>query len=140
MRDLTPRTAIEDGGWDPRYAVLLALEIRGGVAGALVDGNGDGADISLDVYQQLSDGTWQEQSSSGGAGDSAVFCSSEMVGCYARSNPSQPILVEYGGCRYQVQPNAEGWWLFVAPAISDWEVPHVVGDASARRAPGDSSR
>ena len=38
-------SALRLGGWDPRYAVVLATSARDGVAAALVDTNGDGADV-----------------------------------------------------------------------------------------------
>lgn len=68
MGDLDERTVIDAGGWDGRYAVVRAVATLGDRAAAVIDANGDGADINLEFYERAGDG-WQECSSGGGAGD-----------------------------------------------------------------------
>lgn len=67
MDDLDPSTALEQGGWDPRYAVVLDVATVGDHAAALVDTNGDGADVNVDVYRRAADGGWEEVASGNGS-------------------------------------------------------------------------
>jgi hypothetical protein len=68
MSDLDERTVIEGGGWDGRFAVVRAVKTLGDRAAAVIDANGDGADINLEYFKRV-DGQWQLGSSGGGAGD-----------------------------------------------------------------------
>lgn len=54
-----------EGGWDLRYAEVLAIGTAGRFGLALVDTNGDGREIN-DVLFRLAPEGWQEGSSSGG--------------------------------------------------------------------------
>ncbi|MDP9820645.1 hypothetical protein J2S59_000454 [Nocardioides massiliensis] len=67
MTDFDARTAIEIGGWDPRYARVIDLQVDGDTAAALVDANGDGADLNVDVYFRGRDGQWAEVASGNGS-------------------------------------------------------------------------
>jgi len=64
VKELDGRLVLSAGGWDPRYAVTLAVASHGDVGAALIDTNGDEADIDLDVYERDADGVWQEAASS----------------------------------------------------------------------------
>jgi len=55
------------GGWDPRYARVLDVRVEGNFAGALVDTNGDGADVNVDVYLRDPDGQWAAIASGNGS-------------------------------------------------------------------------
>lgn len=68
MGDLEEGTVIDAGGWDSRFAVVRAIRTLGDRAAAVVDANGDGADINLEHYRRA-DGVWHLCSSGGGAGD-----------------------------------------------------------------------
>ncbi len=123
MSDLDHTAALGLGGWDPRYAVVLAAASRDGVAAALVDTNGDGADIDLDQYEQRLDGRWVEVSS-GNCDDTGSFWTGFMGVAWGRADPMTTIRVDYQGARYAVQSSDRGWWMFVAPSHSN-DVPHV---------------
>lgn len=56
MTDFDAETAMTVGGWDPRYVRVLDVQVDGDVAAALVNANGDGADISIDIYVRSPDG------------------------------------------------------------------------------------
>jgi hypothetical protein len=58
-------TIIRTGGWHPRYARVLLVEHEGERALALVDGNGDGAELELEYWFRDADGAWQGGSTSG---------------------------------------------------------------------------
>ncbi|WP_193608547.1 hypothetical protein [Nocardioides lijunqiniae] len=68
MSDLDERTVIEAGGWDGRYAVVRAVGTLGDHGAAVIDANGDGADINLEHFRRV-DGEWVATSSTGGPGD-----------------------------------------------------------------------
>ena len=93
--------AVQAGGWDPRYAVVLAVASRGDVAAALIDTNGDGADIDLDEYASDADGLWDE-AISGSAGAGGSSWSQRVVAIWGRAEPAASIEVEYRG--------VESWW------------------------------
>jgi hypothetical protein len=61
VKDLDAEGALRAGGWDPRYARVLAITARDDVAAVLVDSNGDGVDVDLDQQVREPDGTWQER-------------------------------------------------------------------------------
>lgn len=68
MSDLDEGTVIEVGGWDERFAVVRAVSTLGDRAAALVDANGDGADMNLEHFRRA-DEAWELCSSGGGGGD-----------------------------------------------------------------------
>ncbi len=47
------------GGWDRRYARVLDVGVQGDVAAALVDVQGDGRELNVDVYTRQLDGGWE---------------------------------------------------------------------------------
>lgn len=57
------------GGWDRRYARVLDVQVDGDVAAALVDSNGDGADLNIDVYQRGPGSEWTIIASGNGSLD-----------------------------------------------------------------------
>lgn len=67
VTDFDSETAVRVGGWDHRYARVLDVQVQGNVAAALVDANGDGADLSVDVYVRQPDGDWGEVASGNGS-------------------------------------------------------------------------
>ncbi len=68
MSDLDEGTVVEVGGWDDRFAVVRAVRTLGDRAAALVDANGDGADVNLEHFRRA-DEAWELCSSVGGGGD-----------------------------------------------------------------------
>jgi hypothetical protein len=60
MTDFDAGTVMKVGGWDPRYARVIDVQVDGDAAAALVDPNGDGADLNVDVYLRGGDGEWAE--------------------------------------------------------------------------------
>ena len=118
MTEINADWAVQAGGWDPLYAVVLAVATRGDIAAALIDTNGDGADIDLDQYGRDADGQWNE-GNSGSAGDSGSSWSQRMVAIWGQAGPGATIEIEYAGHRDFVVTSEAGWWLFVAPSTSD---------------------
>lgn len=118
MEELNAESAISAGGWDARYAVTLAAASHGGLAAALIDTNGDQADIDLDEYERDPDGHWHEIGS-GSAGDSGASWSPRMAATWGRAEPGVQIEIEYLGHRHPVVASRSGWWLFVGPATDN---------------------
>lgn len=117
MTGFDDKAALRLGGWDPRYAVVLATDARDGVAAALVDTNGDRADVDLDQYEQAADGRWIEVSS-GNCGESGAFATGFMALAWGRTDPGVAVRVEYQAATYAVAATDQGWWMFVIPSRS----------------------
>ena len=64
---LSAETAIRLGGWDSRYAQVLDMQVKETAAAALVDTNGDGTDVNVDLYVRGPDGSWQGVASGNGS-------------------------------------------------------------------------
>ncbi len=127
VRDLNPTSASMAGGWDPRWAKVLAVETDddAGAGAAIVDTNGDGADINIDRYTRAPGGDW-EPGPSGNIGDKG-WCRWETgVACWGRTTPGRTVQIEYAGARHQVTTASSGWWLFVTShADSTSEPRHI---------------
>lgn len=67
MSDFDAEAAIRLGGWDSRWARVLDVQVNDNAAAALVDTNGDGEDINVDLYVRAPDGSWQEVASGNGS-------------------------------------------------------------------------
>ena len=133
VEELNSRLVLSAGGWDPRYAVTLAVASADDVGAALIDTNGDEADIDLDGYQRDADGGWEETSSSG-VGDGGCFLSNRMAVIFGRTGPGLMVDIEYAGQRGSIVASATGWWLYVAVAIAGSDaVPSFVGTRPAAR-------
>ncbi|KRB75121.1 hypothetical protein ASE01_17330 [Nocardioides sp. Root190] len=111
MSDFDERTVIAVGGWDGRLAVVRAVRTLGDRAAAVVDANGDGADINLEHFRREA-GVWQLCSSGGGAGD------------WGRG--------WYDGVWAEHDRDENGWWLTLepgpAPDDSPGDLPGGNGD------------
>ena len=130
MDELTADAAVILGGWDARYAVTLAVASSGDVAAALVDTNGDGADIDLDQYERDAAGRWNEIGSSS-AGDAGSSWSPRLTAAWGRAHPLASVEIEYLGSRSRVVASPTGWWLFVAAATSNHRaLPGVIAPLS----------
>lgn len=129
MKELDGRLVLSAGGWDPRYAVTLAVASQGDVGAALIDSNGDGADIDLDVYERDAEGVWQGVGCAGTA-----FLSDRVAVISGRAEPGLIVDIEYAGQRSSIVASAKGWWLFVAVAVPGMYIsPCLIGTRPANR-------
>ena len=94
VKELDGRLVLSAGGWDPRYAVTLAVASHDDVGAALIDTNGDEADIDLDVYERDADGVWQEVSSLG-VEEGGGFLSNRTAVILGRTAPGLIVDIEY---------------------------------------------
>ena len=67
VTDFDAETAMTAGDWDSRHARVLDVQVQGEVAAALVDANGDGADLNVDIHVRQPDGEWREVASGNGS-------------------------------------------------------------------------
>jgi hypothetical protein len=120
--DLSPSELLRAGGWHLKYARLLRVERDGDVALALVDGNGNGAEIEAEAWHRNAKG-WTCGVSSGfgpldGTGSSAG-ASTGMVWAAGYAEPGSVVTVEYRSELYEVAVDEYGLWAF-ARADPDW--------------------
>jgi hypothetical protein len=129
---LTAQLVISAGGWHPRHARVLLIEVSAGTGRGsglglvLVDGNGDGAELELEY--------WQGGSSSGqGPLDRLAAIISWSAGpfvcAYGRVAPRQAVQVSYGGQTHDRTATGLGVWGFIQAADSadPSEVPALAG-------------
>ena len=115
--DLDHVSALRLGGWDSRYAVVLVTAARDGVAAALVDTNGDGADVDLDQYEEGVDGRWVEVAS-GNCDETGAVATGSMAVAWGRATARAAVTVEFQAATYTVVATDGGWWMFVIPSRS----------------------
>jgi hypothetical protein len=106
------------GGWHPRYARVLGVASDGDYGFALVDGNGDGAELEAETWQWHS-GNWDAAGSSGagpldelgpvqtgGDIDRAYFA-------YGSAQGRQSVIINFDGDLHQVPVSRHGIWAFI---------------------------
>jgi hypothetical protein len=114
---LTPADVIARGGWNPRYARVLAIASDADYGFALIDGNGDGAELEAETWIWNS-GTWASAGSSGAGPLSHLgpaHTGQIRNACFAfGSAPGhQSITIDFDGRRHQVPVSRYGIWAFI---------------------------
>jgi hypothetical protein len=109
------------GGWHASYLRVLAVASDGDYGFALVDGNGDGAELEAEAWLWDS-GQWEPGSSSG-AGPLDYVGSLQTGGevgparfAYGRAPGRQAITVSFEHRQYDVPVSQDGAWAFVKVA------------------------
>ena len=115
---LTAGEVIAGGGWHPRYARVLAIASDGDYGFALVDGNGDDAELEAELWR-WDGGSWAGAGSSG-AGPLATL---ELLlaadhadsTCYAYGSAPgyRAIALSFEGQRHEAPVSQHGTWAFV---------------------------
>jgi hypothetical protein len=121
---------LDAGGWDPRFARVLAKAVVGDMAIAILDTNGaDGGTTYEDteVYQWDRQDGWSSVIEHGGAGVGW------MVGIVYASDQAPgegSVIVQFRDQRRHVPVQTDGWWLFAtegdAAEIDDEREPRRV--------------
>jgi hypothetical protein len=116
---LTADDVIARGGWHPRYARVLALASDGDYGLAVVDGNGDGAELEEEQWLWDAEQGWLPGTSSG-SGPLETLASVETGGqigdthyAYGRVRGASSVRVSFGGRVYPVPAATDGVWAFV---------------------------
>jgi hypothetical protein len=107
---------ISVGGWDPRYARVAMVAVDDDVAIALVDGNGDGAELEME-YWFKEDGKWRA-GQSGGHGPLDSLSTSRwdagpMVCAVGPAVPGNVFRIRYEGTVHECRANQFGVWAFI---------------------------
>ena len=116
---LTPEDVLADGGWHPSYVRVLATASDGDYGVAIVDGNGDGAELEEEAWF-WEDGQWRGGPTSG-AGPldflGAIQSPGGMVGeapyAYGRAAGRDSVRISFAGQVYEVPVGPEGVWAFI---------------------------
>jgi hypothetical protein len=98
MVPLDAAAVLRLGGWDSRYARVLFAATHDDVDIALIDSNGDVADLDLDLdrFTHSPNAVWQAGSSEA-AGTEGAGWSFEVIYLYGRGVAGSAIRVEYRG-------------------------------------------
>ncbi len=114
---LTAERVIAVGGWHPRYARVLAIATDGDYGFALVDGNGDGAELEEEILI-FAEGAWGGRSSSGAGpldhlGSLHTWWPIEDV-CFAygRAPGRQAVSLCFAGQRHDIPISDHAIWAF----------------------------
>jgi hypothetical protein len=126
---LTEDDILASGGWHPRYVRVLAVASDGDYGVAIVDGNGDGAELEEETWV-WDDGRWTGGSSSG-AGPLDTLGAIQTGGqigaarfAFGRAPGRELVTVGFDGKTHQVPVGREGVWAFIklgsgpAPALA----------------------
>jgi hypothetical protein len=115
---LTPEEVIARGGWDLRYARVLAMASDGDYGFALVDGNGDGTELEAEAWIWHG-GSWTGAHSSG-AGPLSHLGPVHTGGrihdawfAYGKAPGRQSIMIDFGGQLHQVPVSRHRVWAFI---------------------------
>jgi hypothetical protein len=123
---LSHRDVLASGGWHPRYVRVLVTASDGDYGFALVDGNGDGAELEEEQWQWEDapggDGRWEGGSTSGAGplGYLPPLVARGSVGpayfAYGRVPGRESLTVEFDGRRYEIPVSQLGVWGFIGEA------------------------
>lgn len=128
---LTEADVIALSGWHPRYARVLALASEGDHGFAVVDGNGDGAELEVELWW-WEEGAWTSGSSSGtgpldglasfqAGGEPGVICFA-----YGWAPGRGSVTISYDGQLHDVPISRHGVWAFVSGSDTASEFPRLV--------------
>jgi hypothetical protein len=115
---LTGQHVLARGGWHPRYARVLAVTSDGDYGLAVVDGNGDGAELEAETWV-WENGTWASAGSSGAGplGELGSAHASGQIGearfAYGSAPGRRSIAIEFDGHRYETPVGSHGAWAFI---------------------------
>jgi hypothetical protein len=120
---LSHQDVLASGGWHPRYARVLVTASDGDSGFALVDGNGDGAELEEELWWWEDgpggDGHWEGGSSSGAGplGYLPPLVAGGLAGpacfAYGRVPGRESVTIEFGRRRYEVPVGPLGVWGFI---------------------------
>ena len=115
---LAPDDVLASGGWHPRYVRVLAVASDGDYGIAVVDGNGDGAELEQEAWL-WDDGRWTPGSSSG-TGQLDTLGTIQTGGefgdasfAFGRAPGRASVTISFDGQRFEVPVGPRGVWAFI---------------------------
>jgi hypothetical protein len=114
---LSEEDVIARGGWHRRYARVLAVASDGDYGFAVVDGNGDGAELEAETWM-WDGGNWAAAGSSGaGPLDHLGPMQSGGQGgtfwAYGRAPVGRSVTINFGGELHRIPVSRYGVWAFI---------------------------
>ena len=114
---LTDGNLLDGGGWDARFARVLRRAVAGRAALAVVDSNGDGAELEADVWE-YEGGRWQPGGSSSlgsldARGGESTGRSGHVVWAAGLLEVGSSVRVRYGDDEQPVAADSDGLWAWV---------------------------
>jgi hypothetical protein len=136
-RALTEDEVIASGAWHPRYARVIAIASDGDYGLAIVDGNGDGAELEAETWEWNGE-RWTSAGSAGaGALDTLGPWEAGQIGnsycAYGSAPGRQTIMIDFDGRFHQTPVSRYGVWAFIRASTSP-------GSPGIGRHPGQGSR
>lgn len=127
---LSEADVIARGGWHPRYVRALATASDGDFGLAVVDGNGDGAELEEELWS-WDDGTWAP-GSSWGAGPLERLESIRTGGelgsarfAYGRAPGRRSVTISFDDHLHDVPVSRAGVWAFIKASPGAAEMPRL---------------
>jgi hypothetical protein len=121
---------IARGGWHPRYARVLATASDGDFGLAVVDGNGDGAELEEEMWL-WDEGAWASGSSSGAGpleGLESIRAGGEHGDArfaYGRAPGRSSVTISFDHSLHQVPVGRHGVWAFITASPGAADVPRL---------------
>jgi hypothetical protein len=122
---LTPEDVLATGGWHPGYVRVLVTASDGDYGIALVDGNGDGAELEEEGWL-WEDGQWSG-GATGGAGPldflgaihtgGVIGESGQASYAYGRAQGRESVRISFDGQTFEVPVSPLGVWAFIRTGI-----------------------
>jgi hypothetical protein len=118
---LTPEDVLAAGGWHPSYVRVLVTASDGDYGIALVDGNGDGAELEEEAWF-WEDGQWRGGSTSGAGSldflgtihtSGVIGESGQTSYAYGRALGRESVRIRFDGETFEVPVGPEGVWAFI---------------------------
>lgn len=102
----------------PAYARVVGWAIDEPYGFALIDSNGDGLEVSFELFERQAEG-WHDiycMDDVRGDGPTSGRWYSDVVWAYGRGAPGSAIAVGHRGVRHEVVVAKNGWWAFIRRA------------------------
>jgi hypothetical protein len=126
VQEIDDDAALDAGGWDRRFARVLAKTSVGPWAVAIIDANGASGDRTyenMETYAWDEESGWRWVSSGGGYGTGET----DGLACASgQADLDEDVVVEFRGERHPVVVEPSGYWIFAAPNDVLDEVPRRI--------------
>ena len=122
VRDVDETTVLRLGGWSARWVRVLALEIHGDAAVALLDAD---SDLNVDILRRDAGAQWRS-GAGGSVNDTGPAMTDGLAYHFGEAPPGTPVIISYRGQEHTVTTSATGWWLFFGTFDDDQQDPYPV--------------
>jgi hypothetical protein len=106
------------GGWSPRYARVAFSSVRGDYALGLIEANGDGREVGLNLLVRQNN-RWKIDEEFDDIGADFAGGQHGYVWACGSDAPGTVVTVAYAGSSHSVLVSERGWWGYLQPEASD---------------------